>query len=130
VLKAMEWHTGYACGNHHTVALQVFVDGQLPTLPFSSPTLVGPKVPGTVLLDPSGSDDFVEACHSPGAHAQRRGAPPCIFASMIHITTSRLILRDLEETDVDGIFALDSDPEVLRFIGTPVMKERSEAERR
>jgi ribosomal-protein-alanine N-acetyltransferase len=46
---------------------------------------------------------------------------------MIHITTSRLILRDLEETDVDGIFALDSDPEVLRFIGTPVMKERSEA---
>jgi ribosomal-protein-alanine N-acetyltransferase len=46
---------------------------------------------------------------------------------MIHLTTDRLILRDLEERDVDGIFALDSDPEVLRYIGTPVMTERSEA---
>jgi ribosomal-protein-alanine N-acetyltransferase len=46
---------------------------------------------------------------------------------MIHLTTPRLILRDLEERDVDGIFALDSDPEVLGYIGTPVMTERSEA---
>lgn len=46
---------------------------------------------------------------------------------MIHLTTERLIIRDLEESDVDGIFALDSDPEVLRYIGTPVMTERSEA---
>lgn len=46
---------------------------------------------------------------------------------MIHLTTERLILRDLEERDVEGIFALDSDPEVLRYIGTPVMTNRSEA---
>ncbi len=46
---------------------------------------------------------------------------------MIHLSTKRLILRDLEESDVDGIFALDSDPEVLRYIGTPVMTERSQA---
>lgn len=44
---------------------------------------------------------------------------------MIHLNTERLILRDLEERDADGIFALDPDPEVLRFIGTPVMTERS-----
>ncbi len=47
---------------------------------------------------------------------------------MIHLRTERLIVRDIEETDVEGIFALDSDPEVLRFIGTPVMKLLSEAE--
>ncbi|MEZ4756664.1 MAG: GNAT family N-acetyltransferase [Flavobacteriales bacterium] len=46
---------------------------------------------------------------------------------MVHLHTERLILRDLEERDVDGIFALDSDPEVLRYIGTPVMTDRSEA---
>lgn len=46
---------------------------------------------------------------------------------MTHLTTARLVIRDLEETDVDGIFALDSDPQVLRFIGTPVMRDRSEA---
>ncbi|HOY28750.1 MAG TPA: GNAT family N-acetyltransferase [Flavobacteriales bacterium] len=49
---------------------------------------------------------------------------------MIHLTTERLILRDLEETDVEGIFALDSDPEVLRFIGTPALKDRPEAAER
>lgn len=47
---------------------------------------------------------------------------------MIHLQTERLIIRNIEERDVDGIFALDSDPEVLRFIGTPVMQHRSEAE--
>lgn len=47
---------------------------------------------------------------------------------MIHLQTERLIIRDIEETDVEGIFALDSDPEVLRFIGTPVMRVLSEAE--
>jgi len=46
---------------------------------------------------------------------------------MNRLTTPRLILRDLEEHDADGIFALDSDPEVLRYIGTPVMTDLSEA---
>lgn len=35
----------------------------------------------------------------------------------IHIQTDRLILRDLEETDAEGIFALDSDPDVHEFLG-------------
>lgn len=56
-----------------------------------------------------------------------RAAPSYLRLCMIHLHTERLILRDLEEGDVDGIFALDSDPEVLRFIGTPVMTERSQA---
>jgi ribosomal-protein-alanine N-acetyltransferase len=60
-------------------------------------------------------------------HDEGLGGRPSIFASMIHLSTERLILRDLEERDVDGIFALDSDPEVLRFIGTPVMTQRSQA---
>jgi ribosomal-protein-alanine N-acetyltransferase len=47
---------------------------------------------------------------------------------MIHVSTERLILRELEAPDADGIFALDSDPEVLRYIGTPVMTDRSEAD--
>lgn len=34
-----------------------------------------------------------------------------------YIETERLILRDLMETDVDGIFELDSNPEVHRYLG-------------
>lgn len=35
--------------------------------------------------------------------------------------TERLILREILPTDVDGLFALDSDPEVHRYLGnTPV----------
>jgi ribosomal-protein-alanine N-acetyltransferase len=60
-------------------------------------------------------------------HDERLGGRPSIFAAMIHLSTERLILRDLEERDVEGIFALDSDPEVLRYIGTPVMTERAQA---
>jgi len=47
---------------------------------------------------------------------------------MIHLETERLIVRDIEENDVAGIFALDSDPEVLRYIGTPVMQDVGEAQ--
>ena len=35
----------------------------------------------------------------------------------IHIETKRLIIRDIEQYDVKGIFELDSDPEVHRFLG-------------
>ncbi|MBT8275171.1 MAG: GNAT family N-acetyltransferase [Bacteroidia bacterium] len=35
----------------------------------------------------------------------------------IHIETDRLILRDMEEYDVEGIFALDSDPDVHEYLG-------------
>ena len=33
--------------------------------------------------------------------------------------TSRLILREIELTDDAGMFELDSNPNVLRYIGTP-----------
>lgn len=44
----------------------------------------------------------------------------------IHIETPRLYLRDIEETDEAGMFELDSDPEVHRYLGNnPVQtKER------
>ena len=45
----------------------------------------------------------------------------------IHVDTDRFILRDIEESDVQGIFDLDSDPEVLTYIGTPPIKTLDEA---
>jgi len=45
----------------------------------------------------------------------------------IHVETDRFILRDIEESDVQGIFDLDSDPDVLTYIGTPAIKTLDEA---
>ncbi|SEL41579.1 ribosomal-protein-alanine N-acetyltransferase [Aquimarina amphilecti] len=45
----------------------------------------------------------------------------------VHIETERLILRDLEEYDVEGIFELDSDPEVHEFLGKKPIKTIEEA---
>lgn len=39
--------------------------------------------------------------------------------------TDRLILRPLEENDVDSIFAMRSDPEVMRFIREPQNRAES-----
>ncbi|PWN63737.1 N-acetyltransferase [Chryseobacterium viscerum] len=42
------------------------------------------------------------------------------------IETQRLILRKLEEADVERIFLLDSNPEVMKYLGKPVTtKEES-----
>ncbi len=39
----------------------------------------------------------------------------------IHIETERLFIRELEPADAEGMFAMDSDPEVHRYVGnTPV----------
>jgi len=46
----------------------------------------------------------------------------------IHIETERLILRDLEESDAKGIFALDSDPAVHEYLGKKPIKTLKEAE--
>jgi len=46
----------------------------------------------------------------------------------IHIETERLILRDVEESDVMGIFELDSDPDVHEFLGKKPIKTIKEAE--
>ncbi len=39
--------------------------------------------------------------------------------------TERLILREILSTDVDGLFELDSDPEVHRFLGNEPVTEKS-----
>ncbi len=41
--------------------------------------------------------------------------------------TERLILREIEPEDVEGLFALDSDPEVHRYLGHQTLKTRDEA---
>lgn len=33
-----------------------------------------------------------------------------------HIETERLILREFREDDVKGVFALDSNPEVIKYL--------------
>lgn len=35
----------------------------------------------------------------------------------IHIETKRFLLRDFEEYDANGLFELDSDPDVLKYLG-------------
>ncbi|WP_062061396.1 GNAT family N-acetyltransferase [Aquimarina longa] len=46
----------------------------------------------------------------------------------IHIETERLIIRDLENFDAQGIFDLDSDPEVHEYLGKHPIKTIQEAE--
>ena len=45
----------------------------------------------------------------------------------IHIETQRLIMRDIEPEDAQGIFALDSDPEVHRYLGNNPIKTLDQA---
>ncbi len=49
----------------------------------------------------------------------------------VFLETERLVLRPFADTaaDVDGLFALDSDPEVMRFIngGKPTTREAIQA---
>lgn len=47
----------------------------------------------------------------------------------MYIETERLILRKLEETDVDRLFLLDSNEEVMKYIGMPVLKNLSESKK-
>lgn len=44
-----------------------------------------------------------------------------------HIETERLILRELRITDLDGMFELDSDPEVHRYLGNKPVKTKAES---
>ncbi|MFN1215349.1 GNAT family N-acetyltransferase [Chryseobacterium kwangjuense] len=43
------------------------------------------------------------------------------------LETQRLILRKLEETDVERMFLLDSNPEVMKYIGVPVLTKPDES---
>ena len=45
----------------------------------------------------------------------------------IHLETDRLLIRDLTEQDIDGIFVLDSDPEVHRYLGNKPITKKEEA---
>jgi len=45
----------------------------------------------------------------------------------IQIETNRLILRAIEASDAQGIFELDSDPEVHRYLGEKPIKSIEEA---
>jgi len=44
------------------------------------------------------------------------------------IETERLILREIDERDVQGIFELDSDPEVHRYLGNKPIASIEESE--
>lgn len=45
----------------------------------------------------------------------------------IHLETERLIIRDLTAQDLDGMFAMDSDPEVHKYLGNKPIKHKEEA---
>ena len=47
---------------------------------------------------------------------------------MIIAETNRLILREFEVTDASAMFTMDSDPEVLKFIGTPPFTDVKQTE--
>ncbi|NME72631.1 GNAT family N-acetyltransferase [Flammeovirga aprica] len=44
-----------------------------------------------------------------------------------HVETERLLLRELREEDLEGIFALDSNPNVVKFIGIPPVTDRKQS---
>jgi len=46
----------------------------------------------------------------------------------MYLETQRLILRKFEETDAERLFLLDSDPEVMKYIGVPPLSDVSESE--
>jgi len=53
----------------------------------------------------------------------------CILVGMserdvrIILTTRRLTIREFTEDDVDNLFNLNSDPEVMRYLGRPAARE-------
>ena len=47
----------------------------------------------------------------------------------IHVETDRYILRDIEETDVQGIYDLDSDADVHEFLGKKPIQTMEQAEK-
>lgn len=45
-----------------------------------------------------------------------------------HIETERLILRNIQLSDIDGMFELDSDPEVHQYLGNKPFTSKSQSE--
>lgn len=52
---------------------------------------------------------------------------PYLSTMSIRIETQRLNLREITEEDLEGMFALDADPEVHRYLGHQVVKDREES---
>ena len=46
-----------------------------------------------------------------------------------HIETERLILRELRQTDIQGMFELDSSPEVHKYLGNKPVKTKEESQK-
>ncbi|QRM88897.1 GNAT family N-acetyltransferase [Lacinutrix sp. WUR7] len=46
-----------------------------------------------------------------------------------HIETERLLLRELRLTDLEGMFALDSDPDVHKYLGNKPVKSINESKK-
>jgi len=47
---------------------------------------------------------------------------------IFHLETERLLLRELRTTDLEGIFELDSNPEVHKYLGNKTIDTKQEAE--
>lgn len=45
-----------------------------------------------------------------------------------YIETERLLLREMRDDDLDGIFALDSNPNVHKYLGNRPIKTKTEAQ--
>ena len=46
-----------------------------------------------------------------------------------NIETERLILRELRLSDLEGMFELDSDPEVHKYLGNKPIKTKEESQK-
>ena len=46
----------------------------------------------------------------------------------VNIETERLIIREIRESDIDGMFELDSNAEVHKYLGNHPIKTKKEAE--
>lgn len=47
----------------------------------------------------------------------------------MQLETQRLILRNFEAYDADRMFLLDSNPEVMKYIGTPPLNDKKDSEK-
>ncbi|ASW76256.1 GNAT family acetyltransferase [Chryseobacterium piperi] len=47
----------------------------------------------------------------------------------MQLETERLILRELDENDTERLFLLDSNPEVVKYVGSPPAKDIKESEK-
>lgn len=49
--------------------------------------------------------------------------------SLFHLQTPRLLLRDIRHSDLEGMYELDSNPEVHRYLGNKPISTKEEAQK-